>query len=200
MEYKLTKNKVRAALGFEIKLAQMMLADGITTIEAESFEAGFSVGIVTEDGIVPLPVGDYELEDGKILKVEQDGVIASIEDAPMAEEMPEVEPAVEVEVEAQAQPQPKRVVESISKETFFAEIEKVKAEFASQLESIKAENEALKAENESLKKVELSEVKDEEPAVEPIIANPEKENNEVFAFGQSRVQTIQDKVFEKLFN
>lgn len=194
MDYKLTKNKVRAALGFEIKLAQMMLVDGITAIEAESFEAGFSVGIVTADGIVPMPVGEYELEDGKILKVEQEGVIASIEDAPMAEEeAPMEQPEVEVEVEAQAQPQPKRVVESISKESFFAEIEKVKAEFI-------AEIEALKAENESLKAVKLSEVKDEEPASEPIVANPEKENNEIFTFGQQRVQTIQDKVFEKLFN
>jgi len=189
MDYKLKANKVRAALGFEIKLAQMMLADGITVLEAEAFEAGFSVGIVTEDGIVPLPVGDYQLEDGKVLKVEQEGVIASIEDAPMAEE-PEQEATVEVEVEAQAEPQPKRVVESISKETFFAEIEKVRAELMAQIEELKAEK-AVKEE------VQLS---DDEPAVEPIVSNPEKEQNEMFNFGQSRVQTIQDKVFEKLFN
>lgn len=195
MEYKLKANKVRAALGFQIKLAQMMLQDGITTLEAESFEAGFSVGIVTEDGIVPLPVGEYILEDGMILKVEQEGVIASIEAMP--EEAPEVEAPVEIEVEAEAQPQPqpKRVVESISKETFFAEIEKIKAEFTAQIDELKAENEALKAE-----KVALSEVQNEEPAAEPIVENPEKENAEVFQFGQSRVMTIQDRVFEKMFN
>lgn len=195
MNYKLKANKVRAALGFEIKLAQMKLADGITIFEAESFEPDYSVGIVTADGIIPVPVGEYELEDGQILKVEQEGVIASIGEAPMEEEVPsETEaPEAEVPMEAQAQaPQPKRVVESVSKETFFAEIEKVKAELMAQIEELKAENESLKA-------VKLAE-QNEEPAAEPIVPNPEKEASEMFTFGQNRVETIQDKVFDKLFN
>lgn len=195
MDYKLKANKVRAALGFEIKLAQMKLADGITVLEAESFEAGYSVGISTADGIVPLPVGEYELEDGQMLEVEQEGVIASIEMPAPQEEQPSANenPAAEVPMEAAAQP--KRVVESISKETFFAEIEKLKAEFSAQIEELKS----LKSKplEDAKEEVKLS---DDEPAVEPIVSNPEKEDKEIFNFGQNRVETIQDRVFEKLFN
>jgi hypothetical protein len=39
-------NEVKTLLGMEVKLAQMKLQDGVTVIEAESFEAGYSVGIV----------------------------------------------------------------------------------------------------------------------------------------------------------
>ncbi len=72
------------------------------------------------------------LEDGNILKVEVEGIISSIE-------MPEQEaPEVEIEVEAPEAEQemtteaatPKRVVESVTKEMFFSEIEKLKAEIA----------------------------------------------------------------------
>lgn len=195
MDYKLKANKVRAALGFEIKLAQMTLADGITVLEAEEFEPGYSVGISTADGIVPLPVGDYELSDGQILSVQQEGVIASIAQAPASEEQPSANenPAAEIPMEAAAQP--KRVVESISKETFFAEIEKLKAEFSAQIEELKASKSApIEDAKEEVK------FNDDEPAVEPIVSNPEKEDAQLFNFGQNRVETIQDRVFEKLFN
>jgi len=155
MEYKSKKNLIKAALGFQVNLAQMKLEDGITIIEAESFEPEFSVGIVTADGIVPLPVGEYKLEDGKILVVALEGIIAEIKDAMPEEEAPmEEAPVVEVEVEAEAQaPSPKRIVESVSKETFFAEIEKLKVEFSAQIEelkSVKSELESVKAEKEAL--------------------------------------------------
>ena len=202
MEYKSKKNRVKAALGFQVNLAQMKLEDGITIIEAESFEPDYSVGIVTADGIVPLPVGEYKLEDGKVLVVAVEGIIAEVKDA-MPEEAPMETPEVEVEVEAEAEPQapsPKRIVESVSKETFFAEIEKLKVEFSAQIEelkSVKTELESVKAEKEALE-VKLNA---QEEGAEPIVQNPEPEEKvEGFSFGQNRPETIQDNVFSKIFS
>lgn len=202
MEYKSKKNVIKAALGFQVNLAQMKLEDGITIIEAESFEPEFSVGIVTADGIVPMPVGEYKLEDGKILVVAVEGIIAEVKEAE-AEEAPMEEAPVEINVEAEAEPQapsPKRIVESVSKETFFAEIEKLKVEFSAQIEelkSVKAELESVKAE----KKVLEVKLNAQEEGAEPIVQNPEPEEKvEGFSFGQNRPETIQDSVFSKIFS
>lgn len=199
MEYKSKKNVIKAALGFQVNLAQMKLEDGITIIEAESFEPEFSVGIVTADGIVPLPVGEYKMEDGKILVVAVEGIIAEIKEAEVEEAPAEEAPVVEVEVEAEAAqaPSPKRIVESVSKETFFAEIEKLRTELSAQISEVKAENEALKAEKEALE-VKLNA---QEEGAEPIVQNPEPEpKQEGFAYGQNRPETIQDSVFSKIFS
>lgn len=170
----------------EIKLEQMKLDDGVTTIEAEKFEPEYSVGIVTADGIVPMPVGEYTLEDGKMVVVAQEGIIAEIKDAMVEEKEVEIEKEVEVEAEAK----PKRVVESVSKETFFEEIEKLRAEFS----AIKTENEDLKAE---LAKIELS--KENEAGAESINFNPEAKQVERITFGNVK-NTTQNRVFNKLFN
>ena len=73
----------------KVELEQRTLENG-TVIEADSFETGKEVFIITEEEKVALPVGDYTLDDGKILKVEEE---ASIEDATaedVEEEMAEV--------------------------------------------------------------------------------------------------------------
>lgn len=202
MEYKNKLNQIKALLSLEVKLAQMKLEDGITIVEAESFEPDYSIGIVTPDGIVPMPVGEYELEDGSMVKVEVEGVIASI--GPKAEEVgPENEaeaaPAEVVAPEMEAAPeapQPKRIVESVSKETFFE----------SQVADLQAENEALKAELEALKlsaqqKEEEVQLASEEEAAEPISFNPESAiKPEGFRYAKNRTKNIQDSVYSKLFN
>lgn len=198
MEYKNKLNKIKAVLSMEVKLAQMKLEDGITIIEAESFEPDYSVGIVTADGIVPMPVGEYKLEDGKILVVSVEGVIAEIKEAEA--EAPEVEVEVEVAPEevtapemSEEAPKAKRIVESVSKETFFAEIEKLRQEFS----LIKQENEALKAENESLK-VEMSSI---EAGAEPLAHNPEAgQAPKLFKISKNKTASIEDSVFNRIFS
>lgn len=201
MEYKNKLNQIKALLSLEVKLAQMKLEDGITVIEAESFEPDYSIGIVTPDGIVPMPVGEYELEDGSMVKVEVEGVIASIgpkveEVGPENEAAPEEVVAPEMEAEAPSAPQPKRIVESVSKETFFE----------SQVAELQAENEALKAELEALKlsaqqKEEEVQLASEEEAAEPISFNPESAiKPEGFRYAKNRAKGVQDSVYNKLFN
>jgi hypothetical protein len=170
MEFKNTLNKIKTLLSIEVKLEQMTLVDGITILEAESFEPDYSVGIVTSEGIVPAPVGEHETIDGMIVVVEVEGIIKEVKPV----EAPEAE--VEVEVEASAEvPAVKKVVDTITKETFFAE---VKVE----IEKIEAENKALKVELEALK-VELAEA-----GAKAIVTNPEPAvNREMTALEKFRL-------------
>ena len=78
-EVKKAIKTLKTFLGMETKLEDMPLADGMTTIQADMFEVGEAVFIVVDDAEpVPLPVGEYELADGRILIVEVEGVIAAI--------------------------------------------------------------------------------------------------------------------------
>ena len=48
----------------KVELAQAKLDNG-TVLEAEAFEAGNEIFIVTEDERVAVPVGEYQMEDGQ---------------------------------------------------------------------------------------------------------------------------------------
>jgi hypothetical protein len=198
-------NQVKTLLGMEVKLATMKLSDGVTVLEAEMFEAGAEVFVLAEDQKIALPVGEYELEDGKILVVQQEGIIAEVKEAEVKEEMPEAEaePQVEVEVEAEAEVStPKKTVESIIKETFFAEMEKLKAEneeLKSKLETLSATNpEEVAAETtEETTATTTTEVELEE--VKPITFNPERTNEvEGFKYASKRPRSTMDAILEKL--
>lgn len=176
----------------EIQLAQMVLADGVTTIEAEVFEAGQPVSIVTEGGTVALPVGEYELEDGRMLIVSEQGIIGEIMEA--EQEQPEVEieveaPAAQPEMEMEQTAAPKKTVESVVKETYFS---------AEEVEGLKSEIEQLKQKIQELsavKEVELS----EEPAAAPIVHNPESETKtEVFNWAKENPSSIKSSVLNFL--
>lgn len=186
-------NKVRTLLGMEVVLETMKLDDNITVIEAESFEAGMEVVVVTEDEQkIPLPVGSYNLEDGRVLVVAEEGIIAEVKEK--EEEAPEVE--VEVEVPAEEAPMEeemsteptqtiKKTIESVVKETFFAE-----------MEALKKENEELKAKLEGKVEVELS---TEETDVEPIVFNPENvQKVEGFKFASKGGNTIMNNILNKI--
>ena len=91
-----TLEAIKLALGMELKLASMKLEDGVTVLEADSFEAGMAVNIKTEDEqLIALPEGEYNLEDGMVLVVKEEGIIDSIvEKVEEAEEEPVVEEEV----------------------------------------------------------------------------------------------------------
>jgi hypothetical protein len=188
-----TINKIKSLLGMEVKLEQMMLIDGTTTLEADAFEMENEVFIVTEDEQkIPLPIGEYELENGMILVVAVEGIIAEIKEAVVEEVAPEAEaPEVEVEVEAEAAaPSAKKTIESIVKETFFSEIE-----------ALKTENNELKAKLELLSKVDevTEEVTELSEEPKPISFNPENTNVvEPFRFEKNRSRSTIDSIFEKL--
>lgn len=193
-------NKVRSLLGMEVKLEQMKLTDGVSILEADVFEAGNEVFIVTEDEQkIPLPVGEYELEDMRVLVVTEEGLIAEIKEAAAEEEVkvqePEVEAVKPMEEEMAAEAAPKKTVESIIKETFF-----------SKLEELKAENESLKAELAKQTAQPTEEAKEEAPVElsadaepKPILHNPEnaKEVN-LINLASKRGRSTMDSILEKL--
>lgn len=185
-------NKVRVLLGMEVKLETMKLADGVTVIEAESFEPEMEVFVVTEDDQkIPVPVGEYEMEDGRILVVEVEGIVKEVkEKEEEVEEEVEVEaPEVEVEAKETSAPTPKKTIESVVKESFFSEIEELKKEN----ETLKAELSALKTPTIENTEVELS----KEP--KPISFNPENVNPvNTVKIASKRERSIMDSVLEKL--
>ena len=191
-------------LNEEVKLEQAKLDNG-TVIEADSFESGVEVFIVTEDEKVALPIGEYALEDGKILVVAEEGVIAEIKDAEAEEEVEETE-AEEVEVEAAEE-----------EEMGYATKEEL-AEVKDMIEEIKAMLEPKEDLSEDLgnllteelakhERVELNEVPVEvqaelnEPSAEPIVSNPEV-NKAIskFSVSKNRKSTTIDRVMERLNN
>ena len=172
-------NQIKSLLSMEVKLAQMKLKDGVTVIEAEAFEPEQAIFIVNGEEKIPLPVGEYELEDGMLLVVTVEGIIAEIKEVAVEEEAPEVE--IEVEAQAETQATPKRIVESVSKEMFFAEIEKLRNEIAE-----------LKLAKQELKS---------DVVVEPLTHSPEiKPQIKLNKFSPNRQLTTQDIVMAKLFN
>ena len=203
--------KIKTLLGVEseeVRLAQMKLEDGLTIVESD-FEEGASIEIVTEDGKVSMPVGDYTLEDGRMVVVKEEGVIAEIKEAKeeeeeTTEEVTEEEAKSEEKEEyAEETKAPKKVIESITKESFFSEMEKLKEEN----ESLKKELEGLKlssVENTEVKETEKengsTEVElstEEEP--KPIVFNPENEKKiEGFKYSQNRRRTTLDRVMDRL--
>jgi len=187
-------NKVKELVGVEasqeVKLAQATLENG-TVIESEEFAAGSEVFIVTEDEKVALPVGDYTLEDGEILKVEEEGIIASIGAAEEVEEeaSEEVEAAEEEEM-------------GYATKEELAEVKAMIEEIKSMIEpkeemSEEAPEETKEELSEEVEEVELS---TEEP-VAKVTHNPEAETKRnLNLFAQKRPMTTADKVMQRIAN
>jgi hypothetical protein len=184
-------------LNEEVKLEQQALENG-TVLEADSFEADNEVFIVTEDERVALPVGEYQLEDGRILVVAEEGIISEVKEAG-EEEVEEVE----------AEEEEKEEMAYATKEEL-AEVKEMIEEIKAMLEP----KEDLSSEDlgnlitEELSKHELSEVPQEvqeelnEPAADPIMANPEADstNKPSFKFAQNRKPSTLDRVLNKIIN
>ena len=111
---------------------------------AESWEAGVDIYVVNDEGEeIPVPAGEYVLEDGTVIIVEEAGVVAEINAKKEEEEKPEMS---EEEVEQSEE----TAEESYSKEDVLnlieAAVSKLRTEFSSELEKKNEEIETLKAE------------------------------------------------------
>tara|TARA_B100000519_G_C14169758_1_gene403276 strand:+ start:212 stop:778 length:567 start_codon:yes stop_codon:yes gene_type:complete len=180
-------NKIKTFLGEEVEeaqtekaleLAQLKLENG-TVLEAEAFESGNEIFILTEDEKVAVPQGEYLMEDGRTLVVQEEGVIQEIK----AEEHEEEEAPAEEEEEVEAQ--------YVSKEEFESAVEEIKG----MINELKEKKEEM-AEVEEQVKQELSET----PATEPIAHNPEVVEKFKVKFSQNRRETTLDKIMKKLSN
>lgn len=166
-------NEIKTLLGMDVKLEQLKLKDG-TVLEAETLEAGQSIFILNGEEKVPVPVGDYELENGQVLVVAEEGIIAEIKEKAAAEE----------EVVAAEEEAP--TADYVTREEF---------------DELKAKIDELLKKPEA---VEMSAVEPQpetvEPEPEPFKHNPEAETKKVepFKFGRSKPQSTLDIVLNKL--
>jgi hypothetical protein len=177
--------KIELAIQPEVvALASAKLADG-TTVEAELLEAGQNIFLIGSEGEkVAVPVGEYPMEDGRILVVTEEGVIAEIKEI-VEEEKEEV--TIEVEAAA-AEPTIPEVMAMI--QSLKDEVEMMKAEMGKKEEM--AAQEASK--EEEVKEVVMA-------AEKPIVAAPVEVKPELkFQISAKRSATTADRVFNKLFN
>lgn len=138
-------NQIKTLLGAKVNLAQLILDNG-TVIEAESFESDASVFIVSDDDRISLPVGEYTIEDGRMLVVTEEGVISEIREGMVEEEL-ETE---EVIIEA-----PEEVADEMAKV-----IEAVVEVVAPIIEEVKEQVEELRKKLESIPEAEEEGYKD----------------------------------------
>lgn len=179
-------NRILAELSSirEVKFAQMTLENG-AVLEAELFEAGNEVFVLSGEDRVAAPVGEHLLEDGRVLVITEEGVIAEIKEAAEAE----------VEVEAQAE-EPTELAEVEEAPAVVAIIEKVLEEIAMMREEMKGMREEMggyaKKEEMAAVKAELSAA----PAAKAIKHNPE--TKQVQKMSSNRPERAIDRVLARI--
>ena len=199
------KNIVGVELSEKIELAELRLENG-TILVSEEFTKGNAVFIKGEDGEIALPVGEYALEDGRILFIVEEGIIDSIKEAADEKEAEEDSKEEELSEDSVIEEKEETVETELEEEMQYV----TKEEFALALEEIKGMIEKLYKENMS---EEVSEEVTEEPVkeetkeelsaetVEPIKHNPEAETKNVhFTIAGKRTETTKDRVYNKIFN
>ena len=188
-------NEIKTLLNIEVKLMEMKLENG-TIVSAEAFEKGNEIFIVTDDEKVAMPVGEYILEDGKLLVVEEEGMIADMrevsDEAPAKEEETEdLEEEEKKEMEEEADVADWKGMEKRIQnlEDAIADLKKDKVEAEEEVEM-----------TEEVKEEIVEEVKEELSAVKPIKHNPEAKapQKTQVQFGKGQFNTTLDRVLSKL--
>lgn len=178
----------------QVSLESMKLDNG-TVIEAESFEAGSAVFIATEDEKVALPIGEYNFEDGRVLVVAEEGVIAEIREAGAESE------EVEEEVEAAEEEVTEEEMAYATKEELGAAMDELKGmiEEVKQMMNPKEEEEMSAEEQVSEEATEEVEMSAQEPAAKPIKANPEASvQKDMMKFANNGRKSTLDRVLNKI--
>ena len=179
----------------EVKLESMKLENG-TVIEAEAFEANQEVFIITEDERIALPIGEYELEDGRMLIVAEEGVIAEVRDANEEEEAPAEEPAQEEVVEEveQAEEEKEEEMAYATKEELTAAMDELKG-MIDEIKAMMSPKEEEMSEEVVEEQVEMS---TDEPAAKPIKHSPETKTPKMHKFAEGGRKDTLSRIFDKL--
>jgi hypothetical protein len=185
-------NEIKTLLNIEVKLEEQKLENG-TVVSAEAFEKGKEIFIVTDDEKVAMPVGEYILEDGRLVVVEAEGVIADVRE--VSDEVPAKEEETTEDLKEEKEEEKMMDEENyVTKDTFRQMEDKIQnlEDAIADLKSDKVE-----AEKEEEKEVEM---KEELSAVKPIKHNPEAKapQKTQVQFGKGQFNTTLDRVLSKL--
>ena len=174
-------NEIKTLLNIEVKLEEQKLENG-TVVSAEAFEKDNEIFIVTDDEKVAMPVGEYLLEDGRLVVVEAEGLIADVRE--VSDEVPTKEEETE------------DLEEEVKEEMSYATKEEL-AEVKTMVEEIKA---MLEPKEEMSEEVKEEEVKEELSSVKPIKHNPEASTpqKKQVQFAKGQFNTTLDRVLSKL--
>ena len=175
-------NEIKTLLNIEVKLEEQKLENG-TVVSADAFEKGKEIFIVTDDEKIAMPVGEYILEDGRLVVVEEEGLIADVRE-------------VSDEVPAKEEEETEDLEEEVKEEMSYATKEEL-AEVKTMVEEIKA---MLEPKEEMSEEVKEEEVKEELSAVKPIKHNPEASTpqKKQVQFAKGQFNTTLDRVLSKL--
>ena len=199
-------NQIKTLLNIEVKFEEMKLENG-TVVEAESFEKGKEIFIKTDDEKVAMPVGEYILEDSRLLVVEEEGIIADMRE--VSDEVPQKEGEDGEEItedlkddeyedeESRDDGKEAAVDDWAGMEKRIKNLEDAIADLKSRF-SEKEEKEEMGEDNKGLKSRTVKEEFSQEAAVKPIKHNPEIKQVEKKVFAKSKTRTTLDRVLNKL--
>ena len=196
-------NQIKTLLNIEVKLEDMKLENG-TVVSAESFEKGKELFIVTDDEKVAMPVGEYLLEDGRLVVVEEEGLIADVRE--VSDEVPAKETEEDKEITSDLEE--KEMAEVGDWEGMEKRIQNLEDAIA----DLKGDKKDKMEDAEEVKEEEMSDdsqaplksrtVKEEfsEASAKPIKHNPEAETKQIkkVEFGKGKFNTTLDRVLNKL--
>jgi len=182
-------NEIKTLLNIEVKLEEQKLENG-TVVSAEAFEKDNEIFIVTDDEKVAMPVGEYILEDGRLLVVEAEGVIADVRD--VSDEVPAKEEVEETEDLEEEKKEEEKMADVADWEGMEKRIQNLEDAIA----SLKGD----KVEAEDKEEEKMEDVKEELSSVKPIKHNPEASTpqKKQIQFAKGQFNTTLDRVLSKL--
>ena len=198
-------NQIKTLLNIEVKLEEMKLENG-TIVSAESFEKGKEIFIVTDDEKIAMPVGEYILEDSRLVVVEEEGIIGDVRE--VSDEVPQKEGEDGEEItedlkeddyeEDDKEKKMADVGDWEGMEKRIQNLEDAIADLKSDKES-KMEEEEMSSDSQPLKSRTVKE-EFSEAAVKPIKHNPESGNKKInkVEFAKGKFNTTLDRVLNKL--
>ena len=198
-------NQIKTLLNIEVKLMDMKLENG-TIVSAESFEKDNEIFIVTEDEKVAMPVGEYILEDGRLLVVEEEGMIADVrevsDEVPAKEEETAEETTEDLEEEVEEKKDMADVADWEGMEKRIQNLEdaiaSLKGEKMEDVQEEEMSNDQAPLKSRTIKE-EFSEVELSEE-VKPIKHNPEAKatQKKQVQFAKGKFNTTFDRVLNRL--
>ena len=208
-------NQIKTLLNIEVKLEETKLENG-TIVSAESFEKGKEIFIVTDDEKVAMPVGEYLLEDGRLVVVEEEGVIGDVRE--VSDEVPAKETEEGEEITEDLAEEEEKKEEEMADVADWEGMEKRIQNLEDAIADLKADKESKMQEEEMSNEVQAplksrtvkeefseeiaEEVKTElsEAAAKPIKHNPESKSKTInkVEFGKGKFTSTLDRVLNKL--
>ena len=191
-------NQIKTLLNIEVNLMDMKLENG-TIVSAEEYSKGNEIFIKTDDQKVAMPVGEYIFEDGRLLVVEEEGIIGDVRE-------------VSDEVPAKEDEEISEDLEEKEEEKEMAEEDDVMKDMMGRIQNLEDAIADLKADKEGKmekdgeeemaieKPLKSRTVKEEFAEVAPIKHNPEQKSrpNNRFNIASNRQPTILDRVLSRM--